>query len=310
MAYLVLLIAAVIFPSKSRAATCKVVSELKLDPYVREAFSELDTLVRTAQGNSDSMRKLILKFHDRLDMPLEKLQNNYLSQRQNLGSQLEYSLRNIWKISGEGSKQINCPNDIEMLVRPLYGYSEQYVIEWQVLGKDLGRIFVFFVQVPNKEWKIGFFRFKKWTHLGKNHAQWFEAAGEEKLSQFFMAQIAQKLVGEHTHIEYPLFKAYSDVLEVLFTRDSLVERLNQVFSVSDIVAADAIFIPEALALKVRFLLPAELSSKDLRQHCEGMLTKLSNLAYLSDFTAMNCSYTLVAEDPAKEGRMGGLLVKK
>lgn len=248
-------------------------------------------------------------FHPRLKISDVELKNLDYSWSHITGKPQEFSHYKQW-ILEEGQ---NCENGLFQLF-PHYGYHKQYAFLLQVMGpRELGRMFLTIVPKKDK-WYIGYLKFHQWTHLEKDYLSWIKEADyhfqEKNLYLAFLKyDIANKLLKGGPHLKFSFQKKVKDHLGKNFLKEKRIKELKVHLPNETILHTESIFSSNSISALIRFQIQKELSTVDLKKHCQSILNKFSRNSFLKEIKSLRCAYNSPYEDPNKEGKLGSIFLK-
>lgn len=278
------------------------------------------TELEQAIEKSDT-QTLLRMWHPRVRPTQKRLSELLTKLHFGLGKPVDLSLLRSWQVISDNSTQsirkgIPCRYD-DVTFFPLYGYSPQYGVLYQALGqKELGRLVLILVKVK-QSFQIGFMHYGKWTHDGKNPSQWMELAtraksdGIQRLAYLY-SQIGAKLTRPNPHTAFASHQEFNDFSKQISNSTDELRALQIDFPGYKLAAWDTALVADGMGLSLRFVLPKEISSTQIRSHCLEQYSRMQELTWSKNqLQAIKCSYTIAGEEPEdREGRLGSILLHK
>lgn len=259
--------------------------------------------------------KLKYMFHPRLRIGHEVIKKSLTKIHVTLDGKVEISPFRIWEITNPSGESVAayCSDDIH--VYPHYGYEKQYAVLLQVLGKkNLGRIYLTLVHAKNK-WHIGYYHFQRWTHLGLDYRSWYQKKVEPKLknkeytSALINFDLATKLIRGNGHYQFNFYKQVKKEYDDLNAKFNWKQTVKDHFKSDEILLVASLYTEGGAGLFVRFLIPKEISARDITNTCTNHVRNLKLKPWFKGIDGLRCSYTIKGEDPSKEGRLGSMYIK-
>ena len=298
---------------------CKRHKVLNLNQYLDKEDGSIFAFLAATKNSLQkiSARSLLPDFHPKLNTKLADLDKLMQRMKYVLGAPLEVSLFRLWEIANpnEGIEGLLCDEDKTYKVNPHYGYKQQYIAWFGVLGrKELGRLFVTIVKNEGK-WNFGFFHFHKWTHMEKDYEAWIKDGNEDILGKLDMAayikySVAQKLLAGNPHFQIEKRLELDRFIKENVSKEEWLSNIRNIFSGQTILTADSVFAGSGVGVMIRFEIKKELSTVQIREHCTNQLEKLKKLTWFSSIDGIKCSYVVLGEPKDKEGQLGSIYLEK
>ncbi len=297
--------------------SCKPLTPTRLNTY-DIADSQLTQLLqdtRTAiqQRKSGALTAL---FHPRLTMQVEMLAKVFEIEKNTVGVKHEVSDYQLWALRPQEKdhNRVLCEEE-PILIDTLYGYPLQMGYWIQTSGsEDLGRFFVLLVH-DRSTWRIGGFRFQRWTYLKKNAEDWAvaaDASDREKhpVLAFFQRDLAQKLLAGETRFTLPQPERWKEVQGQTFSTLAFETRVQKALQGDKAVYIATALSPKGHSLLLRFGMDREWSSTEIRSHCEKVAKKFWVDPEFAFLQGMRCGYVFPKESREKDGVMGSVYVER
>jgi hypothetical protein len=164
-------------------------------------------------------------------------------------------------------------------------------------------------------WRIGAFRFQRWTYLKKEAEGWAAAAAvsdkeKKPVLAFFQMDLAQKLLAGETLFTLPYPESWKVLQERLLPKAQFEDRIQ-----SCLGAEKPVYIAPALSAKghsllLRFVIEKEWTSLQTRAHCEKVAAALNNAPDFSFLQGVRCGYLFSNEPQDQDGKMGSVYVER
>lgn len=285
--------------------------------YVDPGLNKLLDLLASGLENKDqpSLRKL---FHPRLNVGSSAINGVFGKMKASLGKKVEASVHTLWALytKDKSADDILCSEE-EMTISPQYGYELQFGVWISLLGeKELGKVYATIVP-SNGHFYIGAFHFQVWTHKSKNHLDWIAEADKDYekkdfVSAYIKYDLAKKLIFGNTHFKLQIEDKIQNFLESNLNKNAWETELANIVSPEKIIYATSILTREGAGLKLRFLIPKELSAVDIKKHCKEKYTMLMNKTpWFKNLDGLRCGYNLPHEAKLnKDGFLGSIFVDK
>ena len=281
------------------------------DPVLVRRLGEIRTAIQ--ERNAIALTAL---FHPRLQMQAEKVVQVFQVEESTVGARHEVSDYELWALRPQEKdhNQIQCESE-PIVINTLYGYPLQMAYWVQSSGsEDLGRFFMLLVQ-DRTTWRIGAFRFQRWTYLKKNAEGWAAAAdlaGAQKkpLEAFFQRDLAQKLLAGETLFTLPAVQSWKELQERTFSTAMFEAQVQKNLGAEKPLYIAPALSPNGHSLLLRFEIKEEWASTKIRAHCAEIAGRALKAPAFSFLQGVRCGYLFPGEPAAQDGKLGSVYVER
>ena len=297
--------------------SCKRIEPIRMQEYdisdavLKQRLGE----IRTALQNRNAVALAAL-FHPRLQMQTEMIAKVLETEANTVGQRHEISDYQLWALRPQEKdhNEVQCEEE-PIVIKTLYGYPLQMAYWVQSSGnEDLGRFFMLLVQ-DRTTWRIGAFRFQRWTYMKKEAEGWMAAAAlsdqqKKPLEAFFARELAQKLLAGETLFTLPQVAGWQSLQAQRFPKAELDARVQKSLAPAAPVYIAPALSPKGHALLLRFVMEKEWSSLEIRAHCEKVTASILNDPDFSFLQGVRCGYLFPREVKDQDGIMGSVYVER
>lgn len=270
----------------------------------------LKTVTALKQRNYDAFEPL---FHPKLGFKRDYIAQIFAKIEGIYGPKFESSVYRLWALNTvDGSPiTLDCM-DPPIQLHALYGYNLQFVLWLQVMGQELGRIYLPIVYAKGN-WHLGGLHAHQWTHEGKNFLDWADIAHAnnqkgEKLAAYFEYDLAKKLgFGDRFFNLKEMEKITSDS-ETNLSLESFESQIKSKLIKYPVEYASPLFVRGGAGLLVRLRIPKEISLVEIKSRCQLIKEDIKKMPWTKNLAGIRCSFILPNEDSSKEGTLGGIFV--
>lgn len=274
---------------------------------------------------NEFLLKVVNSFKHRSDSTLEglfhpklKFNKTYISQifakiESTYGPKFDVSVYRLWALNTVDGSPLTLPcQDPAISLHALYGYNLQFAFWIQIMGQELGRIYIPIV-FSNGNWYLGGLHAHQWTHEGKNYIDWAQKASQSaeqgnRVGAFFEYDLATKLsFGDRFFLldEHEKIKASS---EKNLSQDLFEKQIKQSLSQYPIEYVSPLFVKGGVGLLLRIRIPKEISLIEIKNRCEKIRETVKTMLWSKNLSGVRCNFLLPSEKALDEGSLGGIFL--
>ncbi len=275
--------------SKSLPASCQVKAAHEL---LGAAKASVDQII--VEVKEQNARKLSLRFHKKLGDQRLFVQNILSKAGEVLGKPVETSLEASYLLQNAEGKKVVCP---DLSFFPHYGFNEQYFLFFSLAGKkELGKLVISLVPSQN-DWQIGYFHFRRTTHLGLSAQAWYEKAQElaegpqkDEILAALAWQTASSLLVENPHFVYNDLEKIEADLSLQKVKASALARLQSTLKNQKLSDFTSLLIPGGPAILLKFVDPTLAFAKADAKTCQASKDLLEKEKMLLALKGLRCNF--------------------
>ena len=276
---------------------------------------EVDQFVFKIVGaiREKKIEELISLFHPKLKISRENLNEIFARIENTYGNKLQFSAYRLWALNTvDGSPlTIKCA-DPSISINALYGYNLQFSLWLQIMGLELGRIYIPIV-FSGQNWYLGGLHVQQWTHDGKNYIDWAKKAENtaingDKVGAYFQYDLAQKLGFGDRFFKLEDLEKITTYAHKNFMESDFEKHIKSSLKDFPIEYASPLFVKGGAGLLVRIRIQKEISLIEIKSRCQKIKDLVKVQSWSRTLTGIRCSFVLPRENPSEEGSVGGILL--
>ena len=226
----------------------------------------------------------------------------------------QFSVFRVWRIKIPSSGKAildSCPESSGASVIAQYGYENQYMIWFQIMGQnELGRLMLIMAPDKGKMYATAL-RLQQWSQQGEDSEAWEQkgitlAKAEQKIPAYFAFDVAQKLLAGEDPVVYPKQRKLLNTRDSIISQTELVKKLNEALKINSIAYIGSLLTKEGTGILIREVVQKQEPTAELQKSCMSRGKALMDLGWLTKGKeGLRCNYIFPGMNPDQDSQMGG-----